>query len=292
MIFYDFEKKIVRHLSKKINNFGNANKDIVNIHRFEMENSGDLMSAPYLYFEKLKNFERIDVLGYLSKNILKTISWPFRIKNKSIILGGGGLLDRATFYTTVDVLKETFQQGNKVVLWGVGHNNPNLKISNKYYNQIKSFEVVGVRDYGINGVDWVPCASCMNDLFTKKYQEERQIGVVEHESIPIEGVETCPFPVLKNKSKFEDIINFIGSSEKIITNSYHVMYWSILLKRKVIVIPNSSKMFSFKYKVPFADNINDYKFMFNQAVVYDGVLEECRIANNKFSEKVFNYLNI
>ncbi len=293
-MFYEFERKIASSLSKGINKFGKANKGVVNVHRFEMENSGDLMSAPYLYFKELQKLERVDVLGYLSKNVLKTLYWPFKIRNKGAILGGGGLLDRPTFYTTIDVFKNSFERGNKVVLWGVGHNNASLKVSNKYYEQVKSFKVVGVRDYDVKGVkvDWVPCVSCMHHIFDNNYQIEREIGVVEHESIPIVGLEVFSFSKLKNKAKFEDIISFIGSSEKIITNSYHAMYWGVLLRKKVIVIPNSSKMFSFKYKPTFINDIANYKEAFNKALVYDGVLEECRFANKKFSNKVFDYLNI
>lgn len=293
MILRKFEEEIVNTIIKSSKGSG---VNLINMHRLNTDNSGDLMCAPYRYFEEIRNnsSKNVDILGYLSKNILKSVSWAKDIKESNIIAGGGGLLDRPTFNHSIDVLSNLKNKGNKVVLWGVGHNNPSIKASKLFYKQINSFDVIGVRDFEvekISNVDWVPCVSCMSKELDSSYEIIQEIGVIEHEHIPIPGAENFNFPSLKNKASFSEIIKFIGKTEVIITNSYHVMYWSILMKRKVLVIPNSSKMLSFKYKVPFIENASSYKEFLSKAVLYEEALEDCRERNLLFSDKVFNYLD-
>ena len=64
------------------------------------------------------------------------------------------------------------------------------------------------------------------------------------------------------------------------------------MNRKVLVIPNSSKMTSFKYKVPLIEDVSDYKKQLNKAVLFNEALDDCREQNVLFSKKVFKYLNI
>ena len=86
------------------------------------------------------------------------------------------------------------------------------------------------------------------------------------------------------------MISFIGKSNTIVTDSYHAMYWSILLGKKVVAIPNSSKFFDFKYQ-PIISSFKEFEKDLHKAKSYSGVLEECREVNIKFADKVFNYLN-
>ena len=44
------------------------------------------------------------------------------------------------------------------------------------------------------------------------------------------------YRISSNTTNLEQMVEFIGTSETIVTNSYHAMYWAILLKRKVIAI--------------------------------------------------------
>lgn len=266
--------------------------NVINIHRVNTKNAGDLTCAPYLYFDELKNKEKIDINGYLSGGFSDLLSWSNNIKSSNMVIGGGGLLDRESFKHAINLFSKLNKKQNKVVLWGVGHNNPTLKASKSFYKQVKGFDLVGVRDYGTENVDWVPCVSCMNTVFDKEYVITQEIGVVEHEHIPIPGADGLNFPSLKNKATFDEIINFIGKTELLITNSYHVMYWSILMNRKVLVVPNSSKMTSFKYKVPLIEEASLYKNYLNNTTLYNEALDDCREHNILFSKKVFNYLDL
>lgn len=283
--------KIVDLKLQGIQNY-EGSTNTISVHRLNTGNSGDLKCAPYLYFKELQDINKVDVIGYLSKNIFNSIKWANDIKDSNIILGGGGLFDRPTFNHSIDVLIDLASKGKKVVPWGVGHNNAGMAPTKTYFEQVKGFKLIGVRDYGIKNTDWVPCVSCMNNVFDKTYEPTHEIGVIEHEHIKLNSKNNSDIPTILNNATFEEIISFIGSVEVLITNSYHAMYWGMLMKRKVIVIPNSSKMHSFKYQVPLCDDFNNYEKYLGKTQVYDGLLEECREKNIVFSEKCFDYLGL
>jgi hypothetical protein len=69
------------------------------------------------------------------------------------------------------------------------------------------------------------------------------------------------------------------------------MYWSILLGKKTLVVPTTSKFYDFKYQ-PIITTYENFENDIKKASPYSGVLEECREINTKFANKVFNYLNI
>ncbi|MWB94486.1 hypothetical protein GON26_08930 [Flavobacterium sp. GA093] len=265
-------------------------KSIVNVHRLNTHNSGDLMCAPYLYFDELKGYDKLDILDYKLHNPSKIVNWVKELLENDVVLGGGGLLDRHSFEESIAFLNILMKKGRKVVPWGVGHNNPSFTASDTFYKQIAEFKLIGIRDDNILGTDWVPCVSCMNPVFDHNYEVKFDVGIIGHENITIGNFDGLPY--IPNNSKFEDLIQFIGSVETVVTNSYHAMYWGMLMKKKVIVIPNSSKMFSFKYKVPICNDITRFKDYLNKTIVYDELLQECREANSKFSHKVFDFLNL
>jgi len=266
---------------------------VINLHRVNTENCGDLYGAPYRYFERISRFPNYDILDIINGGVVDTFLWGINHLSDSIIVGGGGLLERKSFRKSMEVLRFLAKKGKKVVLWGVGHNNPYGFINGSLYDQIDAYKVVGIRDYGIKGVDWVPCSSCMHNIFDRNYDRIHEFGIVEHERIPIPCAGHCSgFLKIKNSSRFEELINFIGSIDCLITNSYHAMYWGMLLRRKVVVFPNSSKMYSFKYKPSICCDMDKYKEAVRSACVYDGLLDECRMANIRFSDKVYDYIRI
>jgi hypothetical protein len=68
------------------------------------------------------------------------------------------------------------------------------------------------------------------------------------------------------------------------------MYWSLLLGKKVMVFPSSSKFFDFKYS-PVISSFDRFRDDLPKLRRYTGVLEECREVNLAFAEKVFDYLD-
>ncbi|CAN5145994.1 hypothetical protein BH23BAC2_BH23BAC2_22610 [soil metagenome] len=268
------------------------NKGIVNIYRKNPNNAGDLYSAPNNYFKELGKCE-VDIFDFKKR---EEIDITRVISDNALIIGGGGLMNRKSFQMQMETFEILASRGKKTVLWGVGHNSKYKKDFRKleHYNiNTNGFGLVGTRDYSLS-TSWVPCASCMHPLLDQNYASTREVGIILHDKTFAKPAITSKFEefdIIPNTADLKSFIQFIGTSENIITNSYHAMYWGILLKKKVTVVPNSSKFFDFKYDPVFStfdDCLNDYK----KSRCYDGVLEDCRQRNLDFAEKVFNYLEV
>lgn len=268
------------------------NREIANIYRIDQANAGDYYSSPVHYFKELGNIQ-VDIFDF--KNSADT-NIEEQISNNALIIGGGGLLNRNSFKFQIQTFEALAARGKKTVLWGVGHNSKYRKDFRKldsYNIDPDTFGLAGTRDHTLSK-EWVPCVSCMNPVFDKTYPAIRETGIILHKKTLKRSGTSAVFkgyPLISNSAKLERYVEFIGNSENIITDSYHAMYWGILLNKKVVVIPNSSKFFDFKYAPvisTFEDCIKDLK----KAKAYSGVLEECRERNKLFAEKVFNYLEI
>ena len=275
-----------------------SERTLVNVYRCGDKNVGDLKSSPALYFDALGSAVAVDILGYRA-GILDAFAWTNVLRNARIIVGGGGLLNRQTFASSLHLLGNMAARGKKVVLWGVGDNSRDyvgLGTRVKYDLDLDMFPLVGVRDHG-QSWRWVPCASCLAPELSESISVQREIGVVLHHSDIARNASDIGrivghFPVMHNDHEsFEELIRFIGESEYILTSSYHAMYWGILLGRKVVVFPNSSKMFRFKYKVP-AGSVSDYRSLMKRATRHTEALEDCRSRNIQFAEDAFDYLGL
>lgn len=281
-----------REVKNGIINNTQLNQKIANIYRIDTANAGDYYSAPHHYFKELGNIQ-VDIFDF--KNSADT-KIEEQISNNALLIGGGGLLNRKSFRMQMETFEALTLRGKKTVLWGVGHNSKYKKDFSKlnsYNIDTDKFGLVGTRDYSLSK-EWVPCVSCLNPVFNKPYTTTREVGIILHKKTPNNSrnaIEFNDYPLITNSQSLEQFVKFIGTSEHIITNSYHAMYWGILLEKKVLVIPNSSKFFDFKYDPIFTtyeDCIQDLK----KARSYSGVLEECRERNLDFAGKVFNYLNL
>ena len=181
-----------------------------------------------------------------------------------------------------------------MVLWGLGHNEKNPKAFGKvtkYNIDTQKFGLVGVRDYDMKE-EWVPCASCLHPILDTKSEVINEIGLIFHKKTlnnPKVLGKFKNYPSTSNTTSLEDIISFIAKTDTVVTDSYHAMYWSMLMNKKVVVFPNSSKFFTFKYQ-PVFSSIDTFKLDCKKAQNYSGILEECRDINLKFSEKAFDYL--
>lgn len=270
------------------------NKNVVNLHRIDFNNAGDYFCAPHHYFDELNL--KSDIFDYklLDKKI--TNKWINTISNNSLILGGGGLLNRSSFEKPMKTFESLTSKNKKIVLWGIGHNSKKRKDFNKVKNyniDLTKFPLAGTRDYGFSE-NWVPCVSCLHPLFEKEFETLQETGIIFHKKTLKNKSLTGKFkdyPTTSNTTNIKNLIDFIGKSETIITDSYHAMYWSMLLEKKVVVVPNSSKFFDFKYKPEFSSFENCLEDA-KRAPKYTGILEECKEINYNFAEKVFDYLEI
>ncbi|MEO9503746.1 polysaccharide pyruvyl transferase family protein [Nonlabens ulvanivorans] len=280
---------------KKILGMDQKNDGVINIHRYDVSNVGDLYCAPHQYFKELEG-KYSDIFLYKRTDQKDRNQLVNDIVENSLIIGGGGLLNRGSFTNQMKFYEKLAQQGKKTVLWGIGHNEKKSSLYgkiNSYDVDVTKFGMAGTRDYKMPG-EWLPCVSCLHELFDNSYKTTQEIGVIFHKKTIQQPSITSKFkeyPSTSNTVDLEGLINFIGRSEYIITDSYHAMYWSMLLGKKVAVIPNSSKFYDFKYDPVFTDFDNALKQVKN-ATIKDGLLEECRELNRNFAKRAFEYLEV
>lgn len=250
-----------------------------NIYRMDPTNVGDWYCPPLRYFD----------LGGLDASDIKS---PRMADGDHVVVGGGGLVS-ANFQPHMERLAARRPRLSALIAWGIGESLINDKKgglvgpwAGPLPAYLKAFDLVGMRDYGTE-YRWVPCASCMLDHFDRDYPVERDFCIYEHKRIPIpiEGVERRT----NDGKDIDEAISFLGSARTIITNSYHGAYWATLLGRRVIAIPNLSKMFRFRHP-PVLCAPSQWRERASEAIAYPNSLEECRQANREFHRDVMELL--
>jgi hypothetical protein len=249
---------------------------LTHIFRIDPSNVGDWFCPPFRYFSFPESYA-VDILPINTEQI-----------SSHVILGGGGLIAK-TFHPHLQKLADNRAKLRSIIAWGVGESE-NIDRNGGFvlpYNgeapsYLKEFDLVGVRDYGCN-YEWVPCASCMHPYFDEDYAIEFPICIYEHKRIPIpiDGI-----PRISNSGcDLKRVLAFLGSAEVVITNSYHGAYWATLLGRRVVAIPNMSKMYNMKHQ-PVICRVEKWKNAVDHAINYPSALTECRRANLAFYSKV------
>ena len=264
--------------------------DLAFIYRADKNNVGDWWSIPQRYF----TFRPADTFDI--KNINANLS-----NYKSIIVGGGGL-GRPGFQTELNYLQNN---GKNIIGWGIGADT--FENSRKILtppplnydftaNYFDAFDVVGTRIFNLPGSTYVPCASCMSNLFFKyrDMKPKHTLGLYSHPKAYLTPPNTAsPIPHNDNKgNNLEEKLQFLASCETVVTNTYHGVYWSLLLERKVVCIPFKSGLFTFKHKPVYADSTNITDSLIAKATTYSGLLEECRKLNIMFYSDIANNFEV
>jgi exopolysaccharide biosynthesis predicted pyruvyltransferase EpsI len=280
--------------NKLINFFGGGEGKVHFIHAKNTANTGDLACGYYKYFCDL--FKQYTLVIHDIKNIDFTII----NKNDLVIIGGGGLFN--DYFA--EMINKVISINDNVVLFAIGYNFHYCSNDGKQlvYNSkddvinLKKCKLVSIRDYQHpSKLRYIPCATCFIPQLTNIYEIKRKIGVVKHYHSYDAGGENGKlsfgqkvnsfegFDSITNAYPIEEIIEFIGESEVIITNSYHICYFSMLMCKKVI------------FDAPFSDK---FEYFRHKLIKYSGNLEK-DIENSKIypdflnesRELVKNYLN-
>jgi len=201
------------------------------------------------------------------------------------VIGGGGLLHEP-FLEKLDYIYKN--KGNyKVIMWGVGSN-----YHGKISNYILKADLIGLRDYN-NTYNYVPCVSCMHPFLDlcKKINPIKEVVIFEHKdiSIPINY-----YPKKNNRyigETLEEVLSFLSMGNTIITNSYHGLYWGLLMQRRVLVWePFASRFLYLKPKIQICNRTN-WKEMLNcNQTIYIDYLDECRKLNISFCNQITKML--
>jgi hypothetical protein len=250
------------------------------VYRADLTNVGDYACAPRRYFE----------LGDEERDILSLA--PQALAG-AVIVGGGGLVAE-TFAEPMAHLAKARARLSCLIGWGLGES---LHVDRRgglvpphvgrMPDYLGSFDLLGLRDYGTS-YRWVPCASCMLPQFDQVYAPPlHDIVIYEHKRIPIsiEG-----YPRRSNDGNDVDsAIAFLASAEVVVTNSYHGAYWATLLGKRVLAIPNMSKIYRLKHS-PVIGHAEDWKRLVSLTSAYPNALLECREANISFHLEVLRLL--
>lgn len=238
-------------------------------------NLGDQVCCPVDYFEPLRCAQKID-----------WDSEPEQMADGPVIVGGGGLLNPAM---TEKLGRLAFHAKTPVVVWGVG-TNVHRETRSVYPDFLSKVQLVGLRDFG-NPFEYVPCPSCLHPALDRPGSVQHEFVIYEHAHHTIGIAPSAPrMANHQPKENLEAVIEFLSSGDLVIT--YHGCFWALLLQRRAMIYrPFSNRFFFFKPKVVFCDGEN-WRAKAKEASPAPGYLEECRLLNRQFAEKVFRLLGL
>jgi hypothetical protein len=157
-------------------------------------------------------------------------------ENNFCIIGGGAYVDYG-----LKRLKKLNIDPKKTIAWGLGNSDKKL-IDNK----VKTLPYLewALRDLdSVTSNKFVPCVSCFNRQIVSEPKGNNTL-IFLNANEKVSGNITISQPFLTNAVSLDDFIRQWSTADKIITNSYHGIYWSLLSGRSVLPFGYSSKFFS------------------------------------------------
>lgn len=235
------------------------------------------MCAPYKYFDfgnHDKTFIDVrDVGGH-------------HVQYDAMIFGGGAI------GFSLRRLGRDRIRAKKVVAWGLGRSQKRFA-KDVPPTFVPWADIMGVRDFGAKGADYVPCVSCMHPAFLRPYPVTRSVVGYFNAGLT-KGLPGDIPALMSNRASVEDALAFLGSAETVVTNSYHGMYWATLLGRNVVVYgPYSSKFCFFKYAPVLCSRGGDWRAAVKRAKNYgQEPLADSVAINKAFYARVVKELGI
>lgn len=203
---------------------------LVILHRRDINNLGDMTCTPELYFD----FKIENMIDITRRNKIK----EYVNKKHTFIIGGGGLLHSNEWMECIKYIIDN----TKTVIWGIGknihYNNRNSNDKFIYPTWLRKAFMCGIRDYDQSEFEYIPCVSCMHEMFNIKSIPLHDFIVYNHKNHLIDKS--------ANNSDFkriDDCVKYLLTGKTIITSSYHGAYWAKLLGKNVII----KKKFSNKF---------------------------------------------
>jgi hypothetical protein len=243
------------------------------------DNAADLCFSPLQYFRGFLDEwqcvrHRFDSINY---NIISPLDW--------VILGGGDLYD--CYGNNAAINRLILWTGGRVITWGCGSLHMRTPDSERLHTDKTA--LFSSREFYVSDVysdaQYVPCVSCMQPQLSENNASyiKRGIGIIEHREHPISGFENID--KINHSIAPEQILHFIRTSGTVITNSYHVLYWSVLMRRKVILYERYADKYS-GFRYPVTDYSGDIASDIELAGLYPDALSECVETNRKYCADV------
>lgn len=169
------------------------------------------------------------------------------------IYGGGKIFRGLSTYNGVRRSKGAIN-----IAWGVG-TVQSFPISLRYMQARRKMDIIGSRDYGDTRYTYAPCASCMSPLFDTPPAPEHDVVFYAHAGKTAKMGLNIPddMPTANNHcASLEEALNFIASGRTVVSNSYHGVYWALLLGRRVLCVPFSNKFGGYRLPPHYAKPAN------------------------------------
>jgi hypothetical protein len=274
-------------------------KEIIYLTRSGAQNTGDATLQ--------KNVrQRLESIGLPMREVaLKDAgSWGSLEAHDIVVSAGGFCCNYRTRPGEFVIYERLLMQGNRLYFWGPGFNEHAANIHQPDYGAPYSMHydalfqhpnviLAGFRDYG-NPHEYVPCASCLDPYFNGPFEHRHEVVILEHEILQLDFPGSERIPKKKQaiqQYRFEEVAQFLGEAETVITNTYHGAYWALLLNKRVVVYkPWSSKFYTLKYTPTFANETNIREAITAATCRSPGFLDEARAINENFFGGLKNLL--
>lgn len=236
--------------------FSRKKKRLVFVNRIDKKNQGDLVCSLYSNLPQTL----LDSLSEKFELVHVDIKKKHKIKkDDKIIVGGGGLINLpfAPFWDQV------IDNKNDYIVIGAGENFGASKSTGHYVSPsqeevdlltrvIRNAKYCALRDINPD-VEYSPCPSMQylnfsTDIFCRKEELGKKLLLCHHQVITPETLSDSDLNILDNSNiHWSDMIAGIADSEYVFTSSYHAFIWSVLLGKKVYVLPFTTKFIKSKY---------------------------------------------
>ena len=198
------------------------------------------------------------------------------------IYGGGKIFRGLASYKGVRTGKDLLN-----IAWGVG-TVQSFPLSLSYARARRRMDLVGSRDYGDKRYDYAPCASCMSPFFDAPEEPEHDVVFYAHGGKTEKMGLDIPahIPVLTNNcDDLETALRFIASGRTVVSNSYHGVYWALLLGRRTLCLPFSNKFGHYRESPHYA-TAKSWLNELPNAIARPEMLALCRADTLAFKAKV------
>jgi len=244
------------------------------IHIRDDTNAGDMASEPSQYFYST---------DFPDKNVL---NFSCSVPDGVTVYGGGTMVNWLN-------AKPALPDGPRII-WGAGSSRHG---ETEPWPDPEGFALIGTREWSPEreaaGL-YAPCASCMSPLFDKEYSVSREAVAFVNANDSIRGRYPAAYrldmPTMNNSGGMAEILEFLGSAEVVHTNSYHGCWFALLLGRKVVCYPYSSKFYGFKYPINYAGCSEDISAL-SSGGAFSEALDESRAYTTMFFDRVMEILD-
>ena len=198
------------------------------------------------------------------------------------IYGGGKIFGWLSKYDGVMRTK-----GTTNIAWGVG-TAQSFSISLRYARARRKMDLIGSRDYGDARYAYAPCPSCMSPAFDTPPSPIHDVVFYAHAGKTAKMGITIPdtVPTLDNEcANLKTALDFIASGATVNSNSYHGVYWGLLMGRRVLCLPFSNKFANYRQQPHYATAKN-WQDEIRNAKAQPDMCNLVRDATSKFKAQV------